>query len=579
MSRPSTSPSDAEDALSWTSWSGSTWERVLYGSAMSTSNGVVPLGDVREDIDRAARRLRTATIRAGSIGAALKGGLNLFGVLARSRRRPKRGGSLRLDAADALRDTAAFAAFLGVFAGVYVAVDEGLALRVGKQRSREWRAAVAGAIAAPALLLADPKPASRSRLGRDARSSVGVLHKNAPLAPQRHNGLATYLALRACVLLTRSALKRRDRRALPPVTHALLAPFAHKNADVGLMCVSATVILSCFILRRDAVVGPYAKFLDRHGGKTVAHYVFAGALAKATTASETRTVVKKAAAALYGDPGVKKSLRDKKHEASLLAALDVSDASLMRRRPKLWRLLVHPETLNGGAHFVAFFTRSLLRSFGVNAPLYFVSTLLVHRRAVMDKKRVGAILKRSVVGVARSSAFLSAYCALAWFGPDIVAMLLGDVRWWTIVCGVPLAGLATFLEKPSRRQELGVYCASRALEAVAVLVAGANARRMASDESRKNADAFASFFLVKRLARLDVATFALASAAVMRCYANERDVFRSKYLNVLDYVFGNQGHGRQRVRHVGSAYQLMTEPPEMPASPKKKKGDDEKKER
>ena len=569
MSRPSTSPSDAEDALSWTSWSGSTWERVLYGSAMSTSNGVVPLGDVREDIDRAARRLRTATIRAGSIGAALKGGLNLFGVLARSRRRPRRGGSLRLDAADALRDTAAFAAFLGTFAGVYVAVDEGLALRVGKQRSREWRAAVAGAIAAPALLLADPRPASRSR-PRDARD-VGVQRSNA-----RHNGLATYLALRACVLLTRSALKRRDKRELSPVPHALLAPFASAHADVGLMCVSATVILSCFILRRDAVVGPYAKFLDRHGGKTVAHYAFAGALAKATTARETRLVVKNAAAALYGHPGA--SLRDKKHEASLLAALDVSDASLMRRRPKLWRLLVHPETSHGGAHFVTFFTQSLVRSFGVNAPLYLVSTLVVHRHAVMDKKRGPAILKRSVVGVARSSAFLSAYCALAWAGPDIAQTLLGDVRWWTIVLGVPLAGLATFLEKPSRRQELGVYCASRALEAVAVLVAGANAKRIASDESRKNARTKASFFLVKRLARFDVATFALASAAVMRCYANERDVFRSKYLNVLDYVFGNQGHGRQRVRHVGSAYQLMTEPPEMPASPKKKKGDDEKKE-
>ena len=536
---------------------------------MSTSSGIVPLGDVREDIDRAARRLRTATVRAGSIGAALKGGLNLFGVLARARRRPRRGGSLRLDAADALRDTAAFAAFLGTFAGVYVAVDEGLALGVGKQRSREWRAAVAGAIAAPALLLADPRPASRSR-PRDARD-VGVQRSNA-----RHNGLATYLALRACVLLTRSALKRRDKRELSPVPHALLAPFASAHADVGLMCVSATVILSCFILRRDAVVGPYAKFLDRHGGKTVAHYAFAGALAKATTARETRLVVKNAAAALYGHPGA--SLRDKKHEASLLAALDVSDASLMRRRPKLWRLLVHPETSHGGAHFVTFFTQSLVRSFGVNAPLYLVSTLVVHRHAVMDKKRGPAILKRSVVGVARSSAFLSAYCALAWAGPDIAQTLLGDVRWWTIVLGVPLAGLATFLEKPSRRQELGVYCASRALEAVAVLVAGANAKRIASDESRKNARTKASFFLVKRLARFDVATFALASAAVMRCYANERDVFRSKYLNVLDYVFGNQGHGRQRVRHVGSAYQLMTEPPEMPASPKKKKGDDEKKE-
>ena len=199
---------------------------------MSTSSGIVPLGDVREDIDRAARRLRTATVRAGSIGAALKGGLNLFGVLARARRRPRRGGSLRLDAADALRDTAAFAAFLGTFGCVYVAVDEGVALGVGKQRSREWRAAVAGAIAAPSLLLADPRPASRSRPreARDARNAA------------RHNGLATYLALRACVLLTRSALKRRERRALSPVPHALLAPFASPHADVGAMCASAEVL-------------------------------------------------------------------------------------------------------------------------------------------------------------------------------------------------------------------------------------------------------------------------------------------------------------------------------------------------
>ena len=546
---------------------------------MSTSSGIVPLGDVREDIDRAARRLRTATVRAGSIGAALKGGLNLFGVLARARRRPRRGGSLRLDAADALRDTAAFAAFLGTFGCVYVAVDEGVALGVGKQRSREWRAAVAGAIAAPSLLLADPRPASRSRPreARDARNAA------------RHNGLATYLALRACVLLTRSALKRREKRTLSPVPHALLAPFASPHADVGLMCLSATVILSCFILRRDAVVGPYAKFLDRHGGKPVARYAFAGALAKATTARDTRNVIENAAAALYETHGAKKD--DARHAALLRSALNVSDASLMRARPRLWRLLVHPETTSGGAHFFFFFLNSLGRSFGVNAPLYLVSTLVVHRFRVLDKRAGPAILKRSLVGTARSSAFLSAYCALAWAGPDAAQTLLGRVRWWTVSLGVPLAGLATFLEKPSRRQELGVYCGSRALEAVAVLLASGGrgtsvGRRRASRASSVKKKAVETrvqrAFLVSRFsraARFDVATFALASAAVMRCYANERDVFRSKYLNVLDYVFGNQGHGRQRVRHVGSAYQLMTEPPEMPASPKKKKGDDEKKER
>ena len=526
---------------------------------MSTSSGIVPLGDVREDIDRAARRLRTATVRAGSIGAALKGGLNLFGVLARARRRPRRGGSLRLDAADALRDTAAFAAFLGTFGCVYVAVDEGVALGVGKQRSREWRAAVAGAIAAPSLLLADPRPASRSRPreARDARNAA------------RHNGLATYLALRACVLLTRSALKRREKRTLSPVPHALLAPFASPHADVGLMCLSATVILSCFILRRDAVVGPYAKFLDRHGGKTVAHYAFAGALAKATTARDTRNVIENAAAALYGAPGAAPGSR---HAALLRSALNVSDASLMRARPRLWRLLVHPETSSGGAHFFFFFLNSLVRSFGVNAPLYLVSTLVVHRFRVLDKRAGPAILKRSLVGTARSSAFLSAYCALAWAGPDAAQTLLGRVRWWTVSLGVPLAGLATFLEKPSRRQELGVYCGSRALEAVAVLLASGGrgtsvGRRRPSSVSKAVETRAQELFLVTRFsraARFDVATFALASAAVMRCYANERDVFRSKYLNVLDYVFGNQGHARQRVRHVGSAYQLMTEPPEMP---------------
>lgn len=519
------------------------------------------MGDVREDIDRAARRLRTATVRAGSIGAALKGGLNLFGVLARARRRPRRGGSLRLDAADALRDTAAFAAFLGTFGCVYVAVDEGVALGVGKQRSREWRAAVAGAIAAPSLLLADPRPASRSRPreARDARNAA------------RHNGLATYLALRACVLLTRSALKRREKRTLSPVPHALLAPFASPHADVGLMCLSATVILSCFILRRDAVVGPYAKFLDRHGGKTVAHYAFAGALAKATTARDTRNVIENAAAALYGAHGANED--DARHAALLRSALNVSDASLMRARPRLWRLLVHPETTSGGAHFFFFFLNSLGRSFGVNAPLYLVSTLVVHRFRVLDKRAGPAILKRSLIGTARSSAFLSAYCALAWAGPDAAQTLLGRVRWWTVSLGVPLAGLATFLEKPSRRQELGVYCGSRALEAVAVLLASGGrgtsvGRRRASSVSKACVETRAQeLFLVTRFsraARFDVATFALASAAVMRCYANERDVFRSKYLNVLDYVFGNQGHARQRVRHVGSAYQLMTEPPEMP---------------
>ena len=45
--------------------------------------------------------------------------------------------------------------------------------------------------------------------------------------------------------------------------------------------------------------------------------------------------------------------------------------------------------------------------------------------------------------------------------------------------------------------------------------------------------------------RIDVLMFSAAAAAIMHCYSDghgrHRDVFRSKYLNILDFVFGNTG--------------------------------------
>lgn len=42
----------------------------------------------------------------------------------------------------------------------------------------------------------------------------------------------------------------------------------------------------------------------------------------------------------------------------------------------------------------------------------------------------------------------------------------------------------------------------------------------------------------EKLKRGDVVIFSMATAIIMHCYAMERDVFKSKYLNVLDWVFG-----------------------------------------
>jgi len=79
------------------------------------------------------------------------------------------------------------------------------------------------------------------------------------------------------------------------------------------------------------------------------------------------------------------------------------------------------------------------------------------------------------------------------------------------------------IEKKSRRMELALYCLARAIESFAICVADWGVLERYNLIPPK---------------RIDVFLFSAATAIIMHCYAQERDVFRSKYLNVLDWVFG-----------------------------------------
>ena len=89
-------------------------------------------------------------------------------------------------------------------------------------------------------------------------------------------------------------------------------------------------------------------------------------------------------------------------------------------------------------------------------------------------------------------------------------------------------GLATLAEKKSRRMELAHYCLARAIESFALCLTSWGYVR--GDSLPR---------------RTDVIIFSAATAAIMHCYSDShgrhRDVFKSKYLNVLDFVFGNTG--------------------------------------
>lgn len=83
------------------------------------------------------------------------------------------------------------------------------------------------------------------------------------------------------------------------------------------------------------------------------------------------------------------------------------------------------------------------------------------------------------------------------------------------------AGLSLAIEKKSRRIEISLYCLARAIESFFKCMTDVGYLPRS-----------------KNLKRADVVIFSISTAIIMHCYAQEREVFRSKYLNVLDWVFG-----------------------------------------
>jgi hypothetical protein len=172
-------------------------------------------------------------------------------------------------------------------------------------------------------------------------------------------------------------------------------------------------------------------------------------------------------------------------------------------------------------HFFSFMGHAYLRSLPVYIPVYLVPALLVHRKGLFA--RPFPILLKSLLGIGRSSFFLSVYCASAWAWTCFLFRSTGICKPPLIATATFPVGLAVMIEKKSRRMELALYCFARAIESFAICVT--------------------DWGLLERYnlippKRIDVFLFSAATAIIMHCYAQERDVFRSKYLNVLDWVFG-----------------------------------------
>ncbi|KAK8347805.1 hypothetical protein V6Z12_A06G041300 [Gossypium hirsutum] len=398
------------------------------------------------------RRIFVASAKGFSIGAGLKGGLALFSILARLLRKKSR----KVEAFTnkeaislAIKETLRYGLFLGTFAGTFVSVDEIIGELGGHNRTAKWRALVAGLVAGPSMLLT----------GHNTQ----------------HKSLAIYILMRAAVLASRCGIKSKR-------FGKLCKPLTWKHGDIFLMCLSSSQILSSYILKQDSLPPSYRSFLNKHGGKDLVILQGVKEIASGLPFTNLEAIEK-----LYKASGV-----DVKLDPNM----------------KIPCSMIHGNQ-SCSAHVISFFTEGYKRALPVYLPVYLIPALIVHRQDLL--KRPSTILRKGIVGTARSSLFLSAYCTSAWLWTCLLFRLFRRCNIPMVAMGTFPTGLALAIEKKSRRIEISLYCLARAIESFFTCMADIGYLPQSTN-----------------LKRADVVIFSLSTAIIMHCYAQEREVFRSK---------------------------------------------------
>ncbi len=386
-----------------------------------------------------------------------------------------------------VQDALRWGAFLGCFSGVFVGADEAIACFAGAKRTASYRALLAGAIAGPALLLTGPKTT--------------------------HTSLALYVLLRGITLLVRCG----NLPTAAPWKRRLLTPTRWKHGDVFLMCLSTSQIGYSWLVLPHTLAPSYRRFLDKHGGKD-----------------------------MYILEAVREMSRQVRHGiAPGTKPITVLDGTPFQGfHGNVPCEILHPG-MTCNQHLFRFFPEGYLRALPVYLPVYVIPAALVHRGKLLKGDSRAELWKKVALGALRSSAFLSLYVDLAWRGACFGWNVAGGTSVMALITTCWVAGLATFVEKKSRRMELALYCLSRSLEAFSLTLI------------------HNGYINKKRIPRrLDVLLFSAATACICHCYSDHwgarRDVFRSKYLTVFDFVFGNQGFSDAGISHSPSNQQLIS---------------------
>jgi hypothetical protein len=476
-----------------------------------------------EEIKRVFRRVFTSASRGAVVGAGLRGGLHVLSYTLRivsmyvssRRRQPGLISRKKWISTDFVKrivsDTVTYGLFMGSFSGSFVLLDEFIAHACGRYKTRSYRALLSGFISGSSLMLA----------GHD-----------------KHTSLALFIFLKGLVLLVRcgniplpvdrntpelgnhaqdspseyAPLTNSQRRAW---VRWLLTPTRYAHGDIVLMCLAMSQLGYSWIVMPSTLSGSYVRFLNRHGAK--------------------------------GDR-IMDAIREMCERGSrnlpptTLRSLS-RISSLKDMQPRVPCEFIHPGQ-SCTSHAIKFFPGAYGRALPVYLPVYIIPAILVHRQKLFLKDSAADLWPKILKGCLRSSLFLSLFVTVAWRSVCFAFQTTGGASGRIIAMSCWVSGLALLAEKKNRRMELAIYALSKSLEGLGMsLVEWGYVPRW------KNA-------------RIDVLLFSMAAAAICHCYSDHnglrRDVFGGKYLNVLDFIFGNTGFQNEgRIIHVPSNMEIV----------------------
>ncbi|KAJ3148617.1 hypothetical protein HDU86_007370 [Geranomyces michiganensis] len=126
--------------------------------------------------------------------------------------------------------------------------------------------------------------------------------------------------------------------------------------------------------------------------------------------------------------------------------------------------IIHADAPHCGRHLLEVWRDGFSDAMKIYIPVHLLPALIFHRNRFANRETIGPTILNVARGAVQSSAFLATFIFLVWAPICGFRNALKTDGYIGPGMGSFLSGFSIFLERKSRRREIGLYCAPKALE-------------------------------------------------------------------------------------------------------------------